>query len=715
MNKHRFPFFHLPSSIPSARLRAGFHSPFSIFRFIRRYVPWGVIDALIVAASLLLAWFARAVTTNLDIRPALLFGLVAIGVCCTVNYLFRLYHRMWRYASAGEIVVIATAVVISTALLTLANLVWPGQRPVPLSVVWMTGLFAFVGFVSVRYRRRVWTGFRWRWRALRGQFPPARTQVLIVGAGEAGQLLAWRFLNQKEGEGYELVGFVDDDPAKQGLRVHGIQVLGDRHAIPQLVARHGVDLIVLAMYNISGDDFRAILDICEHSGAVIKVLPNIFEFLGKRKELAPLRDVTAEDLLGRKPVEIDQDACRDLLFGKVVLVTGAAGSIGSELCRQIVPFHPRRLLMLDNNESGLYDLTIGLQGLATNCTNSTNENLNQFVQFVKFVAAIVGDVTNAAKMRAVFETYRPDIVFHAAAYKHVHLMEEHPDEAVRVNVLGTRIVADLAVQYGAERFVLISTDKAVNPCNVMGATKRLCEMLIADSRLQIADGELSAISHQPSAIGHQPSAIGHQPSATLFTAVRFGNVLGSRGSVVPTFERQIEMGGPVTVTHLDMTRYFMSVSEAISLVIQAATLTEGGDIFLLDMGQQICIDELARRLIRLRGLRPDVDIPIVYTGPRLGEKMHEELLGDGEERETTPHPHIFRVHSSQRETCNACPEHSRRVKREVLDELIALAEAQRNGELVTRLRELVRSGGAGERGSEGEGERTTSTSFAKPA
>ena len=222
-------------------------------------------------------------------------------------------------------------------------------------------------------------------------------------------------------------------------------------------------------------------------------------------------------------------------------------------------------------------------------------------------------------------------------------------------------------------------------------------MLIADSRLQIADGELSAISHQPSAIGHQPSAIGHQPSATLFTAVRFGNVLGSRGSVVPTFERQIEMGGPVTVTHLDMTRYFMSVSEAISLVIQAATLTEGGDIFLLDMGQQICIDELARRLIRLRGLRPDVDIPIVYTGPRLGEKMHEELLGDGEERETTPHPHIFRVHSSQRETCNACPEpkprvergDSRRVKREVLDELIALAEAQRKGELVERLRELV--------------------------
>ncbi len=650
MSKRRFPFFHLPSSVlglPSSIFR----SPSSILQFIRRYVPWGVIDTLVVAASLLLAWSARAITTALDVRPALLFALIAIGVFCSVNHLFRLYHRMWRYASAGEIVVIAAAVVISTALLTLADIFWPGQRPVPLSVVWMMGLFAFVGFVSVRYRRRVWTGFRWRWRVLRGQFPPARTQVLIVGAGEAGQLLAWRFLNQKEGEGYELVGFVDDDPAKQGLRVHGVQVLGDRHVIPQLVARHGVDLIVLAMYNISGDDFQAILDLCEPTGAIIKVLPNIFEFLGKRKEVAPLRNVTAEDLLGRKPVEIDHNACRHLLAGKTVLVTGAAGSIGSELCRQIIAFRPRQLLMLDNNESGLHNLTIEIKASAEQPP----------------IQCIVGDVTNSVKMEIAFRTHQPDIVFHAAAYKHVHLMEAHPDEAVRVNILGTRIAADLAAQYGAERFVLISTDKAVNPCSVMGATKRLCEMLIADSRLQIADGE--------------PSAISHRPSATLFTAVRFGNVLGSRGSVVPTFERQIEMGGPVTVTHLDMTRYFMSVSEAISLVIQAATLTEGGDIFLLDMGQQICIDELARRLIRLRGLRPDVDIPIVYIGPLPGEKMHEELLGDGEERETTPHPHIFRVHSSQRETCN--------VKREVLDELIALAEAQRNGELLTRLRELV--------------------------
>lgn len=398
---------------------------------------------------------------------------MAISVCCGVNHLFRIYHRMWRYASAGEIVVIAAAVATSTALLTLADLLWPGRRPVPLSVVLMMGLFAFVGFVSVRYRRRVWTGAQWRWRALRGEFPPARTRVLIVGAGEAGQLLAWRFLNQKEGEGYQLVGFVDDDPEKHGMRIHGLPVLGDRHAIPQLVVRHQVDLIVLAMYNISGDDFQAILDICERTGAIIKVLPNVFDFLQKHEGLAPLRDVTAEDLLGRKPVEIDRDACRDLLAGKTVLVTGAAGSIGSELCRQILSFSPNLLLMLDNNETGLYDL--GLQIADYGFVNSKSEIRNP-----KLIP-IIGDVTNQAKMRAVFETYRPQVVFHAAAYKHVPLMEAHPDEAVRVNILGTRIVADLAAQYGAERFVLVSTDKAVNPCSVMGATKRLCEMMITNS------------------------------------------------------------------------------------------------------------------------------------------------------------------------------------------------------------------------------------------
>jgi FlaA1/EpsC-like NDP-sugar epimerase len=568
-----------------------------------------------------------------------------------------LYHRIWRYASAsGEIVVIAAAVATSTVLLTLADLFWPSGilvsipqgwpdlRPVPLSVVWMTGLFAFVGFVSVRYRRRVWTGFRWRWRALRGEFPPARARVLIVGAGEAGQLLAWRFLNQKEGEGYELVGFVDDDPNKHGMRVHGLPVLGDRHAIPQIVARHGVDLIVLAMYNISGEDFRAILDICLETPAAVKVLPNIFDFIRGTNGSPPVRDITAEDLLGRKPVEIDLGQCRNLLMGKTVMVTGGAGSIGSELCRQILSFHPRLLLIVDNNESGLYDLTQDL------LSGGGERKLT--------LKPIVGDVTNTREMREVFESYRPQIVFHAAAYKHVPLMEEYPDRAVRVNIIGTKIVASMASQYGAEIFVLISTDKAANPRSVMGATKRICEMMVLSTRSESS-------------------------RSTRFTAVRFGNVLGSRGSVVPLFERQIARGGPVTITHPEMTRYFMSTSEAVSLIIQAAALTEGGDIFLLDMGQQIRIEDLARRLIRLRGLRPGIDIPIVYIGSRPGEKVSEELLNDGEVCEATSHPHIFRVNSN-------CVLDRDKIWQQV-DELIALTETQSNDGLVRQLLEVANS------------------------
>jgi FlaA1/EpsC-like NDP-sugar epimerase len=613
-------------------------------RVAKRYILWSAIDALVVAVSLLLAWSARSITVDLDIRSALPFGLASIGVCWVVNYFFRLYHRVWHYASAGEIVVIAAAVVISTILLTLADIFWPGQRPVPLSVVLMMGFFCFVGFVSVRYRRRVWTGFHWRWRALWGRFPPSQRRVLIVGAGEAGQLLAWRFQNQKEGEGYHLVGFVDDDPNKQGMYIHGLPILGNRYAIPDLVARHSIDLIILAMYNISGEDFRAILDICLETPAVVKTLPNIFDFIRGTNGSPLVRDITAEDLLGRKPVEIDLNQCRNLLMGKTVMVTGGGGSIGSELCRQILSFHPRLLLIVDNNESGLYDLTQDLLSEAKD---------KQFI-----IKSIVGDITNEREMRSVFESYRPQVVFHAAAYKHVPLMEEYPDRAVRVNIVGTKIVASMASQYGAEIFVLISTDKAANPRSVMGATKRICEMMVLSTRAGSS-------------------------RSTKFTAVRFGNVLGSRGSVVPLFERQIARGGPVTITHPEMTRYFMSTSEAVSLIIQAAALTEGGDIFLLDMGQQIRIEDLARRLIRLRGLRPGIDIPIVYIGSRPGEKMSEELLNDGETCIPTSHPHIFRVNS------NCVPDRDGLWRQ--IDELIALAEAQCNDELVRRLLEVANS------------------------
>lgn len=607
-------------------------------RFGRRYFLSIVLDALVVAVSLSLAWTGRSITATLDPGPALVFGLVAVAVHCTANYVARLYHCLWCYASASEAVTILTTGVISTAILVLADLSWPGERPMPLSVVLFSGFFASVGFLGVRYRSRLWSGLHWRWRMLRGDLPRPRTRVLIVGAGQAGQLLAWRLLNEEQSQGWVPIGFVDDDPAKLNMAIHGLPVLGDRHAIQNLTVRLGVDLIIIAIHNIAPHDLSDILAICERTAARVQVAPDILHMVRRTRGLPPIRDVTAEDLLGRKQVEIDHQACRHLLEGKVVLVTGAAGSIGSELCRQILQFTPDHLLMVDNNESGLYDLVVELGASQPSSP----------------VCPVVGDVTNRCKMRALFARYRPQIVFHAAAYKHVPLMEEQPDEAVRVNVLGTQIVMDLACRIGTERFVLISTDKAVSPTSVMGATKRVGEMLVA-SRAKWR--------------------------RTRCTAVRFGNVLGSRGSVVPVFERQINTGGPVTITHPEMTRFFMSIPEAVRLVIQAAVITEGGDLFALDMGEQIRIEELALRLIRLRGLRPGRDIAIKYTGIRPGEKLHEELTGDGDEKEPTWHPAISRIR------CHY-PVASRSLRKQIRD-LIRCASQQHCDQVKAKLWEMV--------------------------
>ncbi len=614
--------------------------------FVRtaKLLPSVLVDAAIVSASLLLAWSGRSITAPLDIRFALVFCVLGVCVFCLVNSLFGVYHRLWRYASAAEVAVIGASAVISTTLLLVFDLVvepgqsWRGNRMIPVSVVLLMGFFAFAGFVGVRYRARLWKGWRPHWEALRGRLSSPRARVLIVGAGEDGQLLAWRLLNQREGEEYRLVGFVDDDPSMIGMRLHGRPILGNRQAIPDLVSRYRIDLVIIGNDSLGNEALRDVLAVCEHTSARVKVLPNIFDLIHRTDGLSPLRDVTAEDLLGRKPVEIDRTACRALLAGKTVLVTGAAGSIGSELCRQIAAFDPQRLLMLDNNESGLFDLIIAPDATAE----------------PGFVRRIVGDVTDHRKMQAIFARYRPQIVFHAAAYKHVPLMEDYPEEAVRVNVLGTQSVLDLACQHRAERFVLISTDKAVSPTCVMGATKRIGEMLISSA---------------------DPGA------PTLCTGVRFGNVLGSRGSVVPTFERQIEVGGPVTITHPDMTRFFMSIPEAVSLVIQAATVTTGGDLFVLDMGEQVRIEELAERLIRLRGLRPGVDIPIKYTGIRNGEKLHEELTSDDDDRQPTPHPAIFRIRGNHQ------VERDRLLQQ--IDELQRLAGEQDGGSVVTELWNVV--------------------------
>lgn len=603
----------------------------------RRYLTLVLVDALVVVVSLFVAWSGRAITAELILAHALAFSVVAALVYCYINNRYGLYRRIWRYAAPSEVGVIARSAALSTLLLLVGDLVWPGRRPVPISVVPFMGFFSLVGFVGVRYRRRMWTDLS-RARALPNEPVGARTRVLIYGAGEAGQLLAWRMLTREEGQAYELVGFVDDDAAKIGMLVHGLPVLGGRQALPGLVSRHAVDTIIVAIYSLDARSRREILAGCERTTARIKVLPNPFDFVNATNGLGHIRDVTSEDLLGRKAVTADAHACSELLRGKSVLVTGAAGSIGSELCRQVATFRPQRLLMVDNNESSLHDLALDLEaGSGPGC-----------------IRLIVGDVTDGSKMQAIFAGERPDIVFHAAAYKHVPLMEEFPDEAVRVNILGTRTVLELACRYQAGRFVFISSDKAVRPTSVMGASKRVGELLV----LTPAGG-----------------------SRTLAAAVRFGNVLGSRGSVIPIFERQIDAGGPVTITHPQMTRYFMTINEAVSLVIQAGAATEGGDLFVLDMGEQVPIEQLACRLIRLRGLRPGVDIALKYTGIRPGEKLHEQLAVDGDVLVPTGHPTISRLDGGQRV--------DRGLLLGQIDELVRLAREQKVAELTAKLFSLV--------------------------
>jgi FlaA1/EpsC-like NDP-sugar epimerase/O-antigen ligase len=580
-----------------------------VTRIARRFFPWVVVDLPLVWCSYALALLVRGVTTDLEYGPALLFAALGSVVVVASNEAFGIYRRWWRFATSQDLVPLTVSMGFATVALVGLNLAWPGFRPMPMSVVFLGGFFALCAMTAARYRSKPLATIRRTWRRLTA--PPAAgvTRVLIVGAGEAGQHLGWQLQNGALGERHQVVGFVDDDSRKHGRLIHGRQVFGGRDVIPSVVERESIDLIVLAIHTIAGRELRDIVAICQETAAQIKSLPSalapIQDDVVRPSSGGPLGDslfgdLTFEDLLGRHSVNIDREQCRHLVRGKSVLVTGASGSIGSELCRQLADLRPARLIMLDSNESGVHDLSVELQGFRSDDTT---------------LVPVVGDVTHERRLRALFTGERPALVFHAAAYKHVPLMEEYPEEAVRVNVGGTRLMMQLAGEYGAERFVLVSSDKAVEPSSVMGATKRVCELL----------------------------ATSRNRRRTLFTAVRFGNVLASRGSVVPTFAKQIDMGGPVTITDPDMSRYFMSISEAASLVVQAANFTTGNDVFLLDMGEEINIADLARRMIRLRGLRPDVDIPIVVTGPRPGEKLREVLHSADEHTQPTPHPQVVRV------------------------------------------------------------------------
>jgi FlaA1/EpsC-like NDP-sugar epimerase/lipopolysaccharide/colanic/teichoic acid biosynthesis glycosyltransferase len=563
---------------------------------IGRYVSWMFMDVLLVITSFVLALLVRSFSTTLDFPQALLLALAGVIVYVGSNQFFGIYQRFWRYASAQDSVILLVASGAATLILSVIDL-WLNQRVLPLSVIGLGGFFTFCLLTLVRFRRQLFNGMLRTAGSFGGIASGKGARMLVVGAGNEGQLFAWQLQNRLEGQAFQLVGFVDDDRRKRGMRVHNVPILGDRTQIPVLVSRLHVDLILIAIAPSRIRRPQELLSICQQSTAQIKQPPNLFDWLADNRGPAGWQDLTHAPLLTRETYRADDAAAHALLSERVVMVTGAAGSIGRELCLQIATHKPRTLVLVDTNESDLYNLQLELQSTC--------------------VAAELAlcDITRQAELEATFANFRPQIVFHAAAYKHVPLLERHPQQAVRVNVLGTRLVHTLARAYGAQRFILISSDKAANPINVLGMTKWLSELVVT------AAGD----------------------PALLSTVVRFGNVLGSRGSVVPAFQKQIAQGGPVTITHPEVTRYFMRLEEAVSLVIQAATMTRGSDVYMLDMGAPMRIADLAHQMIRQRGLRPEQDIAIKFTGLRPGEKLHEDLLADGEDQLQTEHASIFQI------------------------------------------------------------------------
>jgi len=514
----------------------------------------------------------------------------------TAFWYFGLYRGIWRFASIPDFVRIAKAVVAGVALAAVGIFIINRLEGVPRSVfVLYPGLMVLLlGTPRLFYR---WL----RDRAL--YLDTSKKRVLVVGAGKAGEMLV-RDMQQGESSGNKPVAFVDDDPNKIGREVRGVPVYGNCDGIPELVEKHDIDLILIALTTATSKQLRRIVEKCEATEVPFRSLPRLQDLVSGRVSLKELREVTIEDLLGRDPVQLDWETITKELSGKTVLVTGGGGSIGSELCRQILRLGPKRLVVLDNSEFNLFSIDLELR------------RANPSMPLV----SVLGDVKDCVTIGRLFEQYHPDIVFHAAAYKHVPLLEEQSRSAVTNNALGTQIVADCAVKHGCGEFVLISTDKAVNPTNIMGATKRVAEIYC------------QSLSKE---------------SSTKFITVRFGNVLGSAGSVIPIFRSQISKGGPVTVTHPEIERYFMTIPEASQLILQAGGMGQGGEIYVLDMGEPVKISYLAEKMITLSGKQPGEDVEIVYTGLRPGEKMYEELFHESENLEKTSHPKILKAGSRQ--------------------------------------------------------------------
>lgn len=516
--------------------------------------------------------------------------LIGLPLYFVIYFYFGLYSRIWRYATAYDLFTIAAAVTVATGCLSGIMYVNP-DIDFPRSVIVMTW-FMNVGAVGgSRFAMRVASDIR------KKQHINGRKRALILGAGDAGRMLVEEIARHPELD-YKPIGFLDDDPRKTGFRVAGLPVLGELALLDEIVSTQGVKEVIIAMPSAPNTRIKELVNQCTGLGLKPKIVPGLFRMLNTGIPLSGIREVQIEDLLPRPEIKMDLASISEYIRGRTVLITGAGGSIGSELSRQVAAFGADKLLLLGHGENSIYQIHRELQRI--------HPELD--------LVPIIADVQDKVRINQVFSDYRPEVVFHAAAHKHVPLMEFNPAEALKNNVLGTKNVAEAADAHGVKRFVMISTDKAVNPTSVMGATKRIAELIIQSI---------------------------NQCSQTKFMAVRFGNVLGSRGSVIPLFKEQIAQGGPVTVTHPDMTRYFMTIPEAVSLVIQAGAIGVGGEVFVLDMGEPVKIVDLARDLITLSGFRPNEDIRVEYTGIRPGEKLFEELLTSDEGTLATRHERIF--------------------------------------------------------------------------
>jgi FlaA1/EpsC-like NDP-sugar epimerase len=561
------------------------------------------IDAILVNIAYLLAYYLRFAETG-RFQEAYLSSINVIFFASVIHiaafYIGKLYHRIWAYASIGELLAVFYSVSSGTLGLIAISFFFRESLSRSIIIIAWALIILFIG------------GSRFFWRLymqemrspLKKKTP--RHRVLIIGAGDAGAMVARELLSNDEME-LKPAGFIDDDPLKRNSSLLGIPVLGTTEEIPEITKQYQIKEIIIAMPSVKGEKIKNIVELCHKTGAKLKILPGIYEIINGRVSVDRIRPVQVEDLLGREPVKVDMTSIASYLQKQVVLVTGAGGSIGSELCRQAASFNPHRLVILGHGENSIHKIWRELS-----------------VSFPQLdIAVEIADIRDRRRIEQVFKKHKPNVVFHAAAHKHVPLMEMHPGEALKTNVFGTRNVAEAAHHYSTKVFIMISTDKAVNPSSVMGASKRLAELIIRryDRR-----------------------------SSTIYAAVRFGNVLGSNGSVVPVFEQQIRNGGPVTVTHPDMERYFMTIPEAVTLVIQAGAIAVGGEVFILDMGNPVRILDLAKDMIKLSGYVPDEDIKIVYTGIRPGEKLFEELLTKSEGATATRHDKIFVAHPAQVET-----------------------------------------------------------------